>query len=363
MSVESIGVGVIGCGEVAQLMHLPCLQELPEFHIAGVCDISAGTARAVADHYHVGAWTTDHRALLADPDMRAVVVCTYDHAGIAADCLAAGKHLIVEKPLAFTPEEAAPLVAAAEASGLVALIGTMKLYDDGYRRAAERLRGMGPLRSIQVHDLAGRFDRYGALYTQTRIADVPAETLAAAREDVTRRIEAALGERHAGYVDLYLILLMLGSHDLAVMRGLFGAPERVAFARPVGARQLLAVLDYPGDVPCVLEIGVGTAYEWWDEWIAAQSGDAALRLEFQNPYVRQAQTLVRVREAAGDTASERVIFGVPDSPFRRQWRHFAACVAGTARPVTPWADGLADLRLAVEIIRAMPPRPRGAACA
>lgn len=76
------------------------------------------------------------------------------------------------KTLAFTAEEARPLVAAAEASGLVAIIGYMKLYDPGYRLGLEQLARIGRPKMIQVHDFAGRFDRYQQLYTQIRGTDV-----------------------------------------------------------------------------------------------------------------------------------------------------------------------------------------------
>jgi len=110
MQDRVIGVGVIGCGEIAQLMHLPYLMELPAFRIAALCDISPGTVDAVAEQYGVAARYTDHRALLDDPNVDAVVICTYDHGEMVADAIRAGKHLIVEKPLAFTPQEARPLV-------------------------------------------------------------------------------------------------------------------------------------------------------------------------------------------------------------------------------------------------------------
>ena len=82
-----------------------------------------------------------------------------------------------------------------------------------------------------------------------------------------------LGPDRAGYTSLYTLLLMLGSHDLAVLRALFGTPERVLYARARGDGQLLAVLEYADGVPCVLEIGVGTSYAWWDEWVAVHGDD------------------------------------------------------------------------------------------
>ena len=354
MQDRTIGVGVIGCGEIAQLMHLPYLMELAAFRIAALCDISPGTVDAVGGHYGVAARYTDHRALLADPNVDAVVICTYDHGEMVADAIRAGKHLIVEKPLAFTPQEARPLVEQAERSGLVALVGYMKFYDPGYETGLERIAAIGRPKSIHVHDFAGRFDRYGKLYTQSRIADVPADVLSAGRDAVATRIEAALGADHAGYRDLYLLLLGLSSHDLAVMRGAFGTPDRVVHAQQTGPNQLLAVLDY-GGVPCLFDMALAQ-YEWWDEWIHVHGEHDEVRIEFQNPYFRNASATVRVREATGETASERIIPGIPDTSFRREWRHFADCILAGTTPRTPLSGGLADLDLAVRIIQAMPPK-------
>jgi predicted dehydrogenase len=350
-----ISVGVIGCGEIAQLMHLPYIHELPSFRVAALCDTSPGTLAKVGAQYGVGALYTDYRDLLANRDVDAVAICNYDHGAIVGDALAAGKHLIVEKPLVFTPEEARPLVKQAEKTGLVALVGYMKLFDPGYEIGLERIAAIGKPKSIHVHDFAGRFDRYQQLYTRHRVVDAPSEVFAADRAAVGRRVEAALGPNHRGYRDLYMLLLMLGSHDLAVLRGAFGSPQRVAFARPVGSAQLLAALDYPNDVPCVLDIGVAH-YEWWDEWLHVHGDRDEVRIEFQNPYWRHASALVRLREALVDGPSERVIPGVPDTSFRREWKHFADCILEKKEPRTPLAGGLADLDLAVALIHAMPPK-------
>lgn len=353
--MNTIGVGVIGCGEIAQLMHLPILHELPDVRIAAVCDISPGTMTKVAEHYGVPGRYTDFRALLQDSAVEAVIICTYDHAEVVSAAIDAGKHVIVEKPLAFTPEEARPLVAAAEAAGVVAMVGYMKRYDPGYEAGLALLPQVGLPRAIHVHNLAGRFDRYGALYDQFRVADAPADVLAATRAAVDTRIESALGPTHRGHRELYFTILMLGSHNLAVMRGAFGAPERVAYARRVAPMQLLAVLEFPGGVPCTLEICFGTAYEWWDEWIAVYGQDRELRIDFPNPYLRYSAAGVRLREPVDGTASERLV-GVPqETSFRREWRHFIDLVRNGGTPRTPLSEGLADLELAVDIIRALPP--------
>lgn len=351
-----LGIGVIGCGEIAQLMHLPIIHELPQLKIAALCDLSQSVLDSLGGHYGVTARYRDYHDLLGDPAVDAVVICTFDHGPVVRAAIEAGKHFIVEKPLAFTAQEARPLVAAATASGLTALVGYMKLYDPGYRLALEKIAAIGRPKMIQVHDFAGRFDRYQQLYTQVRGKDVDAAVIKAGQQEVAGRVAAMLGGRHAAYADLYMTLLMLGSHDLAVLRGAFGVAETVAYAQAVGPTHLMAVLGFADRVPALLEVAFGAQYEWWDEWMTVHGEADEVRIDFQNPYVRNAAATVRLREAAGEGPSERILPGTPETAFRRQWQHFIACIRGKAKPITPLQGGLDDLELAERIIKALPAR-------
>ncbi|RUZ74038.1 Gfo/Idh/MocA family oxidoreductase [Mesorhizobium sp. M7A.F.Ca.US.006.01.1.1] len=351
-----IGVGVVGCGEIAQLMHLPCIAELDDFSLAGLCDLSAGVLARLGEQYSVGATYRDHRELLADPAIDAIVICNNDHGAIVADAIAAKKHFIVEKPVAFTLEEAASLPRRATEAGIVGMVGYMKLFDPGFQYGRERIRTLGAPTSIRVHDFSGRFDRYKSLYTQTLPADVPAAVLAEGKRQIDLRIAASLGAKKAGYSDLYTTILMLGSHDLAVLRSIFGPPARVAYAQAIGPTHVLAVLEYAGGVPAILEIAFGTRYEWWDEVVEVRSLDAEVRIEFANPYHRHHTATVRVREAIDELPSERMVPGTPDTSFRRQWKHFAAAIRSEEVPVSTLYGGVSDIRLARAIIDALPPK-------
>jgi predicted dehydrogenase len=355
MTTRPIGVGIVGCGEITQLMHLPILHELDDFTIAGLCDLSAETVAHLSQRWGVSATTTDYEELIALPEVDAVLVCTYDHAPVAAAAIAAGKHVLVEKPLAFTVDEARSLQAAAQTAGVVAQVGYMKLYDPGMELAMERLPQLKGLRSITCHDFAGSFSRHAPLYDLFRGSDVPAAVLEAGRAEVSGRIRTMLGDERAGYADLYSLLLMLGSHDLSVLRMLLGPSPRVAFAQARGDTQLTAVLEYPGGVPCVLEIGVGTSYPWWDEWVTVHGDDQALRIEFPNPYIRYSSTLVSIKETVGGAASDNVLAVSNEDPFRREWVDFAGCVREGREPRSTFAGGVADLELARNIVMAMTP--------
>jgi predicted dehydrogenase len=358
MSGENpIGIGIVGCGEITQVMHLPILHELGSLEIAGLCDLSVEVLERLSGRWGVSAVTQDFSELIALPQVEAVLVCTYDHAPVVEAALAAGKHVLVEKPLAFTVEEGRALQASAEAAGVVAQVGYMKLFDPAMEQAQHRVKQIKHLRSITCHDYAGSFARHGELYDQVRGGDVPSEILTATREDVAERIAEMLGPERAGYGDLYTLLLMLGSHDLAVLRGLFGPSPKVLFAQARGDTQLMAVLEYEDGVLCVLEIGVGTSYAWWDEWVSIHGDDESLRIEFPNPYIRYGSTLTRIKQTVDGGASDNLVAVSNDDPFRREWIEFAGCVREGRATRSSFAGAVADLELARDIVAAMAPFP------
>ena len=90
---------------------------------------------------------------VGQPAVDAVLICNFDHGKVVEACLKSGKHMLVEKPLAFTRSEGKALVEAARISKAVNLIGYMKFYDEGYVEGVEHIRKAGTPKSIQVHDL------------------------------------------------------------------------------------------------------------------------------------------------------------------------------------------------------------------
>ena len=76
--MSPIRIGVVGCGAIAQVHHMPNLLELQdEFEVTAVCDVSAGAAAYVAKRFHVPHYFTDYRDLLA-ADVDAVLLCQSD---------------------------------------------------------------------------------------------------------------------------------------------------------------------------------------------------------------------------------------------------------------------------------------------
>ena len=116
-----IRVGVIGCGSVAE-KYIPHLQRLnyprPRLEITLTGDVRESQRAVVRDRYGIEAFTTDEREIIDHPDIDLVLVLTSmpEHGRLAHAALAAGKHVLVEKPMAMTLPEAAALVELAKTS-------------------------------------------------------------------------------------------------------------------------------------------------------------------------------------------------------------------------------------------------------
>jgi predicted dehydrogenase len=120
-----LGVAVVGCGRVAALWHLPALARVAETAVAGLADVDQSRLEALGERTGVSRRTTDYRELLDDTAVDAVAVCVPPelHAEVACAALAAGKHVLVEKPLALTLDDCEAIVDAAAASPATAAVG------------------------------------------------------------------------------------------------------------------------------------------------------------------------------------------------------------------------------------------------
>lgn len=115
-----IGVGIIGSGQIALANHLPGLALCPQAKVVALCDSNPQTLAHASQQTGIGQTYTDYRQLLARDDVHAVVIATpnFTHAPIALAAIAAGKHVMCEKPIAMNLAEALEMYRAAEAAGV-----------------------------------------------------------------------------------------------------------------------------------------------------------------------------------------------------------------------------------------------------
>lgn len=122
---EPIGVGLVGCGRIARMFHLPVLRDLPSARLVAVADANTAARAAALELAPGTTGVADVEALLALPDVDAVVIClpTHLHAPAAVAAFEAGKHVYVEKPLAADVEEGRRTHQAWTASGRTGAVG------------------------------------------------------------------------------------------------------------------------------------------------------------------------------------------------------------------------------------------------
>lgn len=114
--MEQLRFGLIGCGRVAP-RHAESFAALPDARLVAVADVRESRAAYFAQQYGVDLYT-DYHALLARPDVDVVSICTPSglHAQMTVDALQAGKHVVVEKPIALSLADADRMIAAAAAA-------------------------------------------------------------------------------------------------------------------------------------------------------------------------------------------------------------------------------------------------------
>ncbi|UTE71566.1 Gfo/Idh/MocA family oxidoreductase [Rossellomorea marisflavi] len=136
--MKPLKIGVIGCGSIAKHRHIPEYMANEHAEIVAVCDIVKDRAQEMADQIGAKAYT-DYKDLLKDESIEAVSVCTPNalHAPISIDALKAGKHVLCEKPMATSTEEAEAMIVAANEAGRKLMIGHNQRFVPSHQKAKE----------------------------------------------------------------------------------------------------------------------------------------------------------------------------------------------------------------------------------
>ncbi|MFJ7978319.1 Gfo/Idh/MocA family protein [Peribacillus sp. NPDC096379] len=131
-------VGVIGCGSIAQHRHLPEYAMNQNVQIIAVCDIVEERAQEVAEKYGAKVYTS-YEELLQSGEVDAVSVCTpnYLHAPISIIALNAGVHVLCEKPIATSKEEAQAMIESAEKSGKKLMVAHNQRFVPSHQKARQ----------------------------------------------------------------------------------------------------------------------------------------------------------------------------------------------------------------------------------
>ena len=325
--MDRLRVGVIGAGVMGE-RHARIYAGLPDVRLVAVCDTREDAARRVASATGAVAGT-DLRALLARDDLDAVSVCTPDGAHREACQLAAraGKHVLVEKPIATTVADAEAIIDAARRGGVTLLVGHCLRFDPRYYQAKAAID-------------AGELGEVQTIYTR-------------------RSNTVAAQDRLRGRCSLPLFL---GVHDYDVMRWLLGSEvEEVQAASKWG---LLRDQGYPvEDANCaLLRFASGALGIAELNWILPRgfpaSGDHRADVVGSRGSLGIASLETGLRRADGeravqvDTVSAPLVHGHAGGMFYFELRHFVDCVRGRAQPAVTPEDAVAALRIALAVEQA-----------
>ncbi len=353
---DPVRVGVIGCGEITQVMHLRFIDELPELTLAALCDLSGTVLDRLGTKYQVNRLYTSCEELLSDADVDAVLVATPDHVGPAVAALDRGKHLLLEKPAAYGVADASAIADAASRAPCTAMMAYMRVYDPGHELLRGQAQEMRPIRLVRSHNFRGNFERHAPLFPLLRprpeenIGDQFADTISIG---TTRVLEQAVGPDPAAQ-RMYWSLLMGSTHDLSIIRDLIGQPEDVLYAHVDGSR-LLACVSFERAV-CTLEWESAGGYDWWDQELTVYGTDRSAVARFPDPYIPYVPTAATVHSLEQGTSAVRRLDVSSEPAFRREWRHFAECIRSGQQPRTTIADGVRDVELIAELVARGVPR-------
>lgn len=351
-------VGIVGCGEVTQIIHLPSLYQLNDkFQVTALCDVSPTVLEGVADTWRVSQRFDDYRQLIEQGDVDVVLVANPNgyHAAVTLAAIDAGKHVLVEKPMCMNLREADEIIAAAgKRSDVVVQVAYMRRYAPAFESACRLLPELGQIRLARVHDVIGMNALIIKLTSRViRGNDIPAATLAQGRQLEKEAITAVVGDSNPELGRAYGLLLGLSSHDISAMRELLGMPQGVLYAaQRQGGSYLTAAFDY-GDYVCHFETGVDNIPRF-DAHLEVYGAERVLRVQYDTPYVRNLPIRLQITEAKGESGVvETVEHPAWGDAFVSEWEAFYDNILHQRVPKSSAADFRQDLELFRDMIALM----------
>jgi UDP-N-acetylglucosamine 3-dehydrogenase len=299
--MKKLGVAVVGAGFWGR-NHARVFSELEETELLAVCDIDVERAKKVANQFGAEAYVETGR-MLKRKDIEAVSICTWSTslAKEALKALKAGKHVLVEKPMAANSKQAEALIKTAEKEKLHLSVGFLMRFIPGiqYIKRAIEEKSIGEL----VCATAKRVSEW-----PERIGDVG-------------------------------VVKDLAIHDIDITRYLFGDDPIAVYAKTGNMKHKLfedyahIMLTFKEERNAFIESNWLTPYK--TRVLVVTGSKAIVKLD----YITQELTI----EDAKETVQPRIPW---QEPLKLELQHFANCVLGREKPLITGEDGLKALKIA-----------------
>jgi predicted dehydrogenase len=327
MSTQSVKIGLVGAGAIAQITHLPTYQSLPGIEVVALCDPQKGKGTQLAARYDIPFACTDHRRLLERADVDAVDICTPNafHARVAVEALQAGKHVLVEKPIATSAADALRMVEASRSAAKVLMVASTARF----RHDSLTLKTF--LEREELGDLF--YAKTGWLRSRGRWSELDWR--------FDRAISGGGVLMDSGIQVLDVALWLLG----------FPEPERVLASThtPAGRKvedSAVALVRFGGGLALTLEVNWSMLMDEDFAYLNVYGSEGGALLNPLRIHRELHGRLLNVTPAHQD--KPRSVF--KDS-YRRAIQHFVDCVRGEAEVMSPGEEGLRVLELMEAIYR------------
>ncbi|KAJ5378893.1 NAD(P)-binding protein [Penicillium cosmopolitanum] len=370
-----INVAVIGAGEIAMCTHLPTLGFLSHmYEVTAIVDVSKQALEHCARKFNIPRTFTDVSEMLAAcSDVDVVLICHSDefHSVHAVQCLKAGKHLFIEKPMAQTLREADDIETARLASGKLVFVGYMRRYATAFLRFKEAVGKLDPaqINYVRFRNFTSRVSQGWDYLTERHLlttflgqvspnaptcmivrslnADIPEEASAKRRQVATSQFEEYTGLDYKSPVAQYIraCKFHISPHDLSLMRELFGLPRHVIAAVPSARGELFVHYAAVSGEDAVLSV---------DATVEVLAQHQRLKLTFDSPYIKglpiTATTLSR--HPNGDF-SEETIRPTYEDYYTLMFKELHRCLSGDAEIKTTVLDSREEISMLSDILKVL----------
>jgi predicted dehydrogenase len=319
---KPIRVAVVGFGYWGPNL-VRNFRSIPECELKVVCDLSDKRLKHLRSLYPEVNGITDFGALVADSDVDAVVIATSarTHYPMAKACLDAGKHVLVEKPMACSTAECEDLIAIAQSKGLVLMVGHTFLYSSAVRKIKEIVdnRDLGELRYIAARRLnLGLFQK--DINVAWDLAPHDISIILHIMQELPQSVNCRGGASLTnGIEDMTSMSLHFTKQRSAIIHSSWHDPRKVREMTIVGSKRMIVYDDIaPMEKIKVYDVRVERPPHY----------DTFAEFHYAYHY--------------GDTYAP---FIKHDEPLKTECQHFIDCVAGGLVPLTSGATGLEVVRI------------------
>ncbi len=339
--MDKIKMGYVGCGFMAQVVHIPNILNTPDIELVAIAEIREKLGKKIQEKYKIPKLFKDHLALAQDPEITAVGVSGHfvNQGEIAADLLLAGKNVFMEKPMAVSVKQAEKILQAEEKGGSRLMVAYMKRYDMGNelaKRIIDELKQTGNLGKIiyaRNHGFCGR--------SWTAGGDSKYETT---DEPIPATPEIKIDWLPEKYTNQYIGYLQQYTHNVNLIRYLLDSEKtpEVKFVDLDTDSYTGIVIFEVNNIRVAIESGT-SSYYGWEEHTQVYFEHGWVKISSPPLFLRNAAANVEIYEG-GDIQNFSIPFPGWGWSYKREIEHFADCLKNNKPFRSSGQDALNDVR-------------------